>query len=71
MSDTQQESKTHTRNNFNQTKKRVKNGQRGSLNTVPLNRNIGEPSEKGEAYTRTRYGRIVQKPDRHIKSHHY
>ena len=55
--DTQQESvKINTRDNISQTKGRVNNVQKNSVNSMPLNRNIEEPSQEGDAHTRTTYG---------------
>ena len=65
MSDTQQETMTtNPRDNISQTNMRVNNGQKDSVNSVSLNRNIEEPILEGDAYTGARYGRITLKPDR-------
>ena len=60
MSDTQQESMTsNTRDNISQTNKSENNGQKDSVNSVPLYRNVEEPSQESDAHTRTTYGRII------------
>ena len=54
-SDTQQESMTtNPRDNISQTNRRVNNGQKDSVNSVPLtcNRNVEEPSQESDAHTR-------------------
>ena len=67
MSDTQQESMTtNPRDNISQTNGKVNNGQKDSVNSMPLNRNVEEPSQESDAHTRTKYGKIIQKPDRLI-----
>ena len=66
-SDTQQESMTtNPSDNISQMNRRVKHGQKNSVNSMLLtcNRNIEEPSQESDAHTRTRYGRFIQKSDR-------
>ena len=59
-SDTQQESiTTNTRDNIGQMNRRVNNGQKDSVNSMPLNRNSEESSQKSYAHTRTRCRRII------------
>ena len=67
MSDTQQESMTtNPRDNISQMNRRVNNGQKDSINSLPLtcNRNVEGPIQESDTPTRMRYGRIIQKPDR-------
>ena len=64
-SETQQESMTtNPRDSIGQINIRVNSGQKDSINSRPLSRNIEDPSQESDAHTRTRYGRIIQKPDR-------
>ena len=47
MCNTQQESMSNNnRNNVNETKRRINNEQKDSVNNVPLYESIGEPNEK-------------------------
>ena len=60
MSDTQQESMTaNHRDNISQTNRTGNNGQKGSVNSVPLHRNTVEPSQESDTHTTTRYGRMI------------
>ena len=60
MSDTQQVSMTtNPRGNISQTNRMVNSGQKDSVNSMPLNRNVEEPSQESDTHTRTRYGRII------------
>ena len=54
----------NNRDDISQTDREVNNGQKVSVNSVPFSRNIAENSQGSVAHIRTRYGRIVQKPDR-------
>ena len=68
-SDTQKEgTQQNTRNNHTQRKITVNNGQRDIVNKMPLHIIIKVPNGKSDTHTQTRYGRIIRKPDKHIKS---
>ena len=59
-SDTQQESMTtNLRGNSSQTNRRVNNGKNNTVNSMPLNINVKEPSQENVTNTRTRYRRII------------
>ena len=65
MHNTQQESTSNNdRNNVNQTNGRMNSEQKDSVNNIPPHKNNEEHTLKSDTYTRTRYGRTVQKPDR-------
>ena len=42
----------------------MNNGQKDSVNSMPLDKNIEELNQKSDTHTRTRCGRIIWKPDR-------
>ena len=52
---------TNPRDNISQTNRRMNNGQKNSVNSMLLNRNVRESSQESDAYTRTRCGKIIQK----------
>ena len=57
---------TNPRDNISQMNRRLKNGQKDSVNNMwhTFNRNIEEPSLESDAHTRARYRRMMQKQDR-------
>ena len=60
MSDTHQESlTTNTGDSISQMNRGVNNGQKDSVNCMPLNGNVEEPSWESDAHTRTRYRRTI------------
>ena len=50
--------------NINQTNRRLNNAQKDSVNSMPYNRNIEEPSQENDTHTGTRNGRIMWTIDR-------
>ena len=61
MSDIQQKSMTtNSRDNITQTNKKVNNGQKNSMDSMPHNRNIKNPSQEIDAQTKTRYMKTRQ-----------
>ena len=52
------------REDNSQTNSEVNNGQKVSDNYMPFHKNAKENTEGSDAHIRTRYGRIVRKPDR-------
>ena len=69
MSNTLHESMTtNSGDDISPANREVNNRQEASVNNVPFNRNV-EDSQGSDAHSRTRYGRIVQKPDRLTLNH--
>ena len=65
MKYTQKESMTTSpRYNISQMNRMVNNEQKVSVNSMPFSRNVQEPSQGSDAHSRTRYGRMMWKPDR-------
>ena len=55
---------TNSREDSSQTKREINNGQKVSGNNMPFHINTEENSQGIERHIRTKYGRIVRKPDR-------
>ena len=56
--------KTNSREDSIQTNNEVNNGQKVSGNNMSLHKNTEENSQGSDPHIRTRYGRVVRKPDR-------